>query len=220
MKINCPHCPFSQQVADDALPPLPSKVTCPQCSQSFTLEAPGEEVAAPAMPTEPTLTPPPLPTTVEPPSPPPSPTSPPALVSDEQPAGFWVRVLAAIIDSVACNILVFGMGFAFGFLLQTNNYSTNEPMQLLLMLMSIVVTVFYYVFFTGYCGQTPGKMALSIKVIHNDGHDVGYGRAFIRETIGKTISGLLLCIGYLMVAMRSDKRGLHDLIASTRVIKL
>ena len=215
MEINCPHCQFSKQVADDALPPLPSKVTCPQCSQSFTLEAPSEEVATPA-------TPPPLPT-VEPPSPGAAPISPTIATRDrydDQPAGFWVRVLAAIIDSVVCNILVFAMGFAIGLLITQTGYSMNEMSQLLLMAMGVVVTIFYYVFFTGYSGQTPGKMALHIKVIHNDGSDIGYGQAFIRETIGKAISYILLCIGYLMVAMRSDKRGLHDLIASTRVIKL
>jgi uncharacterized RDD family membrane protein YckC len=88
------------------------------------------------------------------------------------------------------------------------------------MAMGIIVTLFYYIFFTGYGGQTPGKMALQIKVIHNDGSEIGYGQAFVRETIGKIISYLLLCIGYLMVGLRRDKRGLHDLLASTRVIKL
>lgn len=219
MEINCPHCNFSKEIADDALPPLPSKVTCPQCSQSFTLEAPSDAATASALFTEP----PPLPTAAQPPSPPVAPTSSAVAAVDrhqEQPAGFWVRVLAAMIDSVLCNILVFVMGFGIGFLITQTSYSMNEMNQLMLMAMGVVVTIFYYVFFTGYSGQTPGKMALRLKVIHNDGSDIGYGQAFIRETIGKAISYILLCIGYLMVGMRSDKRGLHDLIASTRVIRL
>jgi len=34
---------------------------------------------------------------------------------------------------------------------------------------------------------------------------------------GTVISALVLCIGYLMVAVRADKRALHDLMAGTRV---
>ena len=48
----------------------------------------------------------------------------------------------------------------------------------------------------------------------------GYGTAFLREVIGKFISSILLCIGYLMVAFDGQKQGLHDKIAGTYVIKL
>ena len=88
------------------------------------------------------------------------------------------------------------------------------------MLFSYVLSFAYYIFFTGYCGQTPGKMALRIKVIRRDGSDIGYGRAAFREVLGKTISGLLLGIGYLMVAFDEQKQGLHDRMADTYVIKL
>lgn len=217
MNVLCPHCQFSKEVSEAALPPLPSKVTCPQCAEQFTLEAPSEqtlafaaelqeEVVAVEIPTE-------IPTYVPP-------TSATVQIEEEQPAGFWLRVLAALIDSIVCNVIVFVMSFGVGFLIETNNYTFNEISQLLIMAMGIIVTLFYYIFFTGYGGQTPGKMALQIKVIHNNGSDVGYGQAFLRETIGKTLSGLLLCIGYLMVAFRRDKRGLHDLLASTKVIRL
>ena len=78
----------------------------------------------------------------------------------------------------------------------------------------------YYVFFTGYCGQTPGKMAIRVKVIRTDGSEIGYGRAFLREVPGKFLSGLILGIGYLMIAFDAQKQGLHDKIADTYVIKL
>lgn len=209
MNLLCPHCQFSKEVSDDALPPLPSKVTCPQCSQQFTLEAPlsfAPEATDEIVPAVISADVPPTVATAQ--------------TADEVPAGFWLRVVAAVIDSIVCNAVVFIMSFGVGFLIQTNNYTFNEMTQLLIMAMGIVVTLFYYIFFTGYGGQTPGKMALQIKVIHNNGSEIGYGQAFVRETIGKIISYLLLCIGYLMVGLRRDKRGLHDLLASTRVIKL
>jgi uncharacterized RDD family membrane protein YckC len=211
MDIKCPHCQFSRQIDASAMPSLPCKVTCPQCKRSFVFGADTEpepaDVVSAFAPSTASLTPPPLPAVS-------------VALSSEQPAGFWVRVLAALLDSMLCNILVFAMGFALGMLLNVTDSYMSQSVRLLMMTMGILVTLFYYVFFTGYCGQTPGKMAMHIKVVHKDGFDVGYGQAFVRETIGKTISSLVFCIGYLMVAFRSDKRGLHDLIAATKVNKL
>lgn len=215
MQIHCPHCRYHKEMSETAVPPLPCTVTCPQCGQRFTLEA--EQVTA--APEDQPATPPPVP--VEPAEPTVLAAAPPtvsAAVAD--PAGFWLRVIASLLDSLLCNALVFAMAFSLGMVLQTNAIGLNEQMQLVMALMGIVVSVFYYVFFTGYCGQTPGKMALRIKVIDNDDGDIGYGQAFVRETIGKTISGMLFGIGYLMVGLRRDKRGLHDLLSRTKVIKL
>jgi uncharacterized RDD family membrane protein YckC len=88
------------------------------------------------------------------------------------------------------------------------------------MLFGVSLIIGYVVFFTGYCGQTPGKMALRIKVIRTDGSPLSYGRAFLREVPGKFISSILLGIGYLMVAFDGQKQGLHDKIADSYVIKL
>jgi uncharacterized RDD family membrane protein YckC len=140
--------------------------------------------------------------------------------SAAQPAGFWLRVLASIIDGVLLQILSYAMLFGLQAVMGGINFETDPTIALVLLAMSMVVSVAYYVFFTGYNGQTPGKMALRVKVIDNDGGPVGYGQAFVREVIGKFLSSLILCIGYLMVAFRADKRGLHDLVARTRVIKL
>jgi uncharacterized RDD family membrane protein YckC len=84
----------------------------------------------------------------------------------------------------------------------------------------VVLGYAYRVFFIGYCGQTPGKMAVRVKVIRTDGTDVGYVRALLREVVGKFLSKLILGIGYLMVAFDSRKQGLHDKIADTYVVKI
>ena len=36
----------------------------------------------------------------------------------------------------------------------------------------------------------------------------------------KIISAIILCIGFIMIAFTDKKRGLHDIIASTLVIKV
>ena len=87
------------------------------------------------------------------------------------------------------------------------------------MLFGYLLGFAYYIVFTGRGGQTPGKMALRIKVIRRDGREIGYGRAALREVIGKFVSGIILCIGYLMVVFDEQKQGLHDRMADTYVIK-
>lgn len=139
-------------------------------------------------------------------------------------AGFWIRVVSSIIDFIVVTvvqmILVFFLGMAGGIMGGELSDEGHFMMGMTTGLFGMILTWAYYVFFTGYCGQTPGKMALRIKVIRTDGSGLGYGTAFLREVIGKFISWILLCIGYLMVAFDAQKQGLHDKIAGTYVIKL
>ena len=143
-------------------------------------------------------------------------------IVQQQYAGFWLRVVASLLDSVVVVILQVVCGFvlsASGSLVGGLG-NGNGSMAVLIWLFTTVLGLAYYIIFTGSCGQTLGKMALRIKVIHKDGGDLGYGRAALRETIGKFISGIILGIGYLMVAFDERKQGLHDRIASSYVIKL
>jgi uncharacterized RDD family membrane protein YckC len=63
-----------------------------------------------------------------------------------------------------------------------------------------------------------GKIALGIKVVDLNGNRVSFGTAFVRA-IGKLISGMIMYIGYLMAAFTEKKQALHDMIASTLVVK-
>jgi uncharacterized RDD family membrane protein YckC len=76
----------------------------------------------------------------------------------------------------------------------------------------------YETFFVARLGATPGKMALGLKVVRPDGGPVGLGRAFGRY-FAKFLSMIILGIGYIMVGFDSEKRGLHDMICGTRVVK-
>ena len=78
----------------------------------------------------------------------------------------------------------------------------------------------YFWLFTGLKGQTPGKMAVGIKVVDARGEKPGLGVAALREILGKLISGLIFCLGYLLIAIDKEKRGFHDDIAGTHVVKV
>jgi len=67
-------------------------------------------------------------------------------------------------------------------------------------------------------GATPGKMALGIRILTDDGDPIGFGHAILRY-FAEIACVLTLGIGYLMIAFTAEKRGLHDFIAGTMVVK-
>ena len=137
-------------------------------------------------------------------------------------AGFWIRSVAYLLDSVLLGAVQLTLSLLIGLIVGMLGLTAegDPSTNVVLWLFGATLSLSYGVFFTGYCGQTPGKMALRIKVIRCDGSPVRYGRAALREVPGKFISGILLGIGYLMVAFDSQKQGLHDKMADTYVIKL
>lgn len=141
---------------------------------------------------------------------------------DQPKAGFWSRVVAYMIDFLLLMTVQFVLSLIIGLVIGMLGIATDDDpaVSLVLMLFGVSLSLGYVVFFTGYCGQTPGKMALRIKVIRTDGSPMSYGRAVLREVFGKFLSSALFCIGYLMVAFSGQKQGLHDTIADTYVIKL
>jgi uncharacterized RDD family membrane protein YckC len=71
-------------------------------------------------------------------------------------------------------------------------------------------------------GATWGKQACQQRVVIDDGRPIGFGRALWREVVVKRLFGALVIpywVSALMVGVREDKRGLHDLIVGTRVVR-
>lgn len=212
MTITCPHCGFSRETSPERIPAGRSRVVCPRCRQRFPLppvETPRPPASPPAAPASPAA------------------ASPPAAIPSaaELPkGGFWIRLMAWLIDSFAVSAVQAVLGYlllaATGMLRSGLSEQGALLVGLVLWLFGAVVGMAYYVFFTGYCGQTPGKMAVEVKVIRTDGGEIGYGRAFLREVPGKFLSALILGIGFLMIAFDAQKQGLHDKIADTYVIKV
>jgi uncharacterized RDD family membrane protein YckC len=86
-------------------------------------------------------------------------------------------------------------------------------------LLTFFVGPVYAVLFIGLKRQTLGKMALGIKVIDAGGNVPGLGRAVLREIVGKFLSGLALGLGYTWIGWDTHKRGWHDHIAGTYVVR-
>ena len=88
-------------------------------------------------------------------------------------------------------------------------------------LLSFVVSVGYYWFFTVKNGATPAKKFFGLRVIGSDGKEkVDPVKGFLREIVGKFISGIVLGLGFLWILWDKERQGWHDKIASTRVIQV
>jgi uncharacterized RDD family membrane protein YckC len=75
----------------------------------------------------------------------------------------------------------------------------------------------YDVLLNGRFGATLGKMAIGARIVLLDGSPIGYRRAAWRWLAAR-VSDLFFFAGYVLIALRADKRALHDLLAGTRVI--
>ena len=115
--------------------------------------------------------------------------------------GFWVRFAAWIIDTIIL-LVVQGVVSLIG-----------------LYFLSFIVGLVYAVLFIGLKGQTPGKMAMGIQVVNQQGQMPGVGRAILREIIGKIVSGIVIFLGFFWIGWDREKRGWHDHIAGTYVVR-
>ncbi|GAB2538423.1 RDD family protein [Rhodanobacter koreensis] len=151
-------------------------------------------------------------------------------------AGFWKRVGAYILDAI---ILYFpqaliqkalGVDAAKEALQQAAVNAAGDPHLMIAaqeqfyaamwpaMLLGIVIGWLYFAICESSAWQgTLGKLALGIRVTDMQGNRISFPRALGRYA-AKILSGIILCIGYLMVAWTQRKQGLHDLIVGTLVL--
>ncbi|NOV00342.1 RDD family protein [Paenibacillus planticolens] len=126
-------------------------------------------------------------------------------------AGFWIRFVALLIDTIALQTVFVILS------LVTGTSPLKPPASL--SIIEYVIALIYYVTLTVYFGQTLGKMILGVRVVRNDGKPLSWGAVLLREIVGKFVSGIILLIGYIIAGMDSEKRALHDRMAGTRVVK-
>ena len=138
-------------------------------------------------------------------------------------AGFWIRVLAKILDSIAMGIVI---GIPMLILLFTTGMFSmqgGQPsfaavgLQIMLQVVGMGAGIAYNTYMHGKYGATLGKMAVGIRVVMADGSPVTYMRAFGRAW-ADILSGMVCYIGYIIAGFDAEKRSLHDHICQTRVI--
>lgn len=150
---------------------------------------------------------------------------PPPPVWDARPAGggvayggFWIRFVAYVIDAILLSLVFWAVAAVVGVNpMDIENASGFNPM---LNLTSLVVGWLYFALMeSSERGATVGKMAMGLRVVTNDGQRLSFPNATGRY-FAKIVSAVILCIGFIMIAFTDRKRGLHDMIASTLVIRV
>lgn len=140
-------------------------------------------------------------------------------------AGFWVRLAAYVMDS----LIVFGglaiVRLVLGIVsLITGGSVFSENILFHYTLGDIllyVLQVLYFILCTYYTGTTLGKKALNLRVVCADGEEkLSFLNVVYRETIGRFLCGMTMGIGYIMVGIDQEKKGLHDMLCDTRVVYL
>lgn len=122
-------------------------------------------------------------------------------------AGFWRRTGAYLIDGIILSIVQAPLSF----ILSSSDYYYYYAFEQ-------VIGVVYIVGFWAWKSQTPGKMALGVKIVTEDGKPISTGRAIVRY-FGYIVSSIPLGLGFFWVAWDKKKQGWHDKIANTYVIK-
>ncbi len=134
------------------------------------------------------------------------------------PAGFWVRLIALLVDAVIITFAsaifsLTGVDFSFG-ILQIDD-SAGFRFNFEVDLPASVALVVYATLFVSIWGTTPGKKVFNIYVYSRDGKTPpSFPRVLVRE-LSKYLSTIIIFIGFIMAAFRKDKRALHDLIGGT-----
>ena len=152
-------------------------------------------------------------------------------------AGFWLRFVAVIIDGIIIGIvrwivivpilLSMGIGVAAEIQsLDSEDPSTALPLIGTIMAMvgisAVITTVIWVLYYSlmesSKYQATMGKLALGLIVTDVSGNKLDFGKALVRN-VCKIISSMILCIGFIIAGFTEKKQALHDLIASTLVVK-
>ena len=134
-------------------------------------------------------------------------------------AGFWVRYVAVVIDSIIGFVPSFIVGFMIGLSAALAGIDTHSfSFRIITEGVSIIIVWIYFVLMTYYLGATLGKMLVGIRVESESFGKLSFGKVLLRETVGKFVSGIILYIGYIMAGFTSKKQALHDKFAHSVVI--
>ncbi|MGH9723452.1 MAG: RDD family protein [Candidatus Acidiferrales bacterium] len=149
-------------------------------------------------------------------------------------AGFWLRAVAYLVDSVILTfvfgalILVGAAIVGFGAIAAALHNADNPaaiPVAIVFLIFSVavalvVVSWLYYAWMESSASQaTLGKLALGLYVTDLQGRRLSFGRASGRF-FAKIITGLIpFFLGYILAGITEKKQALHDMIASCLVLR-
>ena len=149
---------------------------------------------------------------------------PPAMATGPAPGlrygGFWVRVVAFILDAIVLAVITAALSplvSGGNVVTQTSagvmtiNYTANA--------IGLLIDLLYFVGFWAWRGQSPGMIPFNMRIVMaDDGSKVDVVRCLLRY-VGLLISFVILFLGVIWVGFDRRKQGWHDKIAGTVVVR-
>ncbi|MCG8465137.1 MAG: RDD family protein [Xanthomonadales bacterium] len=141
-------------------------------------------------------------------------------IPDDRPvqyAGFWVRFVASLIDSVLMMMIMFPLliGYYGSSYLDSTAIIRGGFDFLVSWVFPIVAVLLFWI----YRAATPGKMALGLRIVDSrSGGKCTVGQLILRY-VGYYLSMIPLFLGFIWAGFDRRKQGWHDKIASTVVVK-
>jgi uncharacterized RDD family membrane protein YckC len=158
------------------------------------------------------------------PPPPPGYPPPPQMAGGYQPmavapqgsyGGFWIRVVAYIIDAIIISIVVAILSVP----LAVNYNDVNSASLRASNGIRLVLSFLYFTFLWSYMGASLGQRLLGLHVVDaTTGQPISFGKAALRF-LGLIISFFVCFIGVIWVAFDARKQGWMDKIAGTVVVR-
>src|SRR5882762_7205206 len=99
--------------------------------------------------------------------------------------GIGFRLIARFLDIVILSLFLLISLFMSGY---------GRGMYLIWLVPAFLFQVFFYVYCVKRWGGTPGKLMLRLKVVKNNGDNVGWKEAIIRESVTLAFSLATLCV--------------------------
>lgn len=126
--------------------------------------------------------------------------------------GFWRRLGAAIPDLTIAALFALIVNFFLELYKIPNHY----------LYAVLIAGAFFLILYSPLCLSSPyratiGKIAFGIVVVYDNGKQLTFFRAMVRE-LGKYLSLITVGIGFVMIGFTKNKQGLHDLLARTVVV--
>ena len=131
--------------------------------------------------------------------------------------GFWIRVMAALIDSVIVMIITLPITTAIYGEVPKDGYTYLQggwDFVINYLFPAVAVIVFWV-----YKSATPGKLFTKLTIVDaKTGGKPSIGQYIVRY-LGYFVSIIPLCAGLIWVAFDERKQGWHDKMAGTLVIQ-
>jgi uncharacterized RDD family membrane protein YckC len=142
--------------------------------------------------------------------------------------GFWIRLAAFVVDRIISYLIAAGIAAAIGLsrtsgdvdpAIQQEVTINLETINYSFLLLVWGIWTIYSVVFTVLRGQTLGKMLLGIQVVDANGNIPPWYRVLVREVVGKSLSEIIIWVGYVWIGLDPNKRGWHDYLGGSYVVR-